>query len=176
MNDTPAQTAPSTPSTTQASKTQAKKVAEPAYEVDFKKELQIRIHEAQCMPPMLLVPKMTMQGSTDAKLRVATRFMLQKVEWMDVDGNKNEAELGDAFKSVSQYYIPRAGGGKVSTACGGRFVSTMARRTRGVRGRRPADTRQWSASAGSDATWRRLDVRRGLPVGWRAVGGAFRLR
>ena len=83
MSDTPAQTAPSTPSTTQTSKTQAKKLSEPSCEADFKKELKIRIHEAQCMPAMLLVPKMDMQGSTDAKLRVATRFMLQKVDWVE---------------------------------------------------------------------------------------------
>ena len=96
-NVTPAQSAPSTPSTTQASKTQAKSGLEPANEADFKKELLAKIHEAQGTPAMLLVPKMAMQGSTDAKLRVATRLLLQKVEWLDEDGTtKCEAELCEA--------------------------------------------------------------------------------
>ena len=77
---TPAQSAPSTPSTTQAAKTQPKKASEPASEAEFKNELKVKIHEAQCTPTMLLVPKVDMQGSTDAKLRVATRFLLQKAE------------------------------------------------------------------------------------------------
>lgn len=85
-NVTPAQSAPSTPSTTQASKTQAKSGSEPANEADFKKELLAKIHEAQGTPALLLVPKMAMQGSIDAKLRVATRLLLQKVEWLDEDG------------------------------------------------------------------------------------------
>ena len=105
-NVTPAQSAPSTPSTTQASKTQAKSGLEPANEADFKKELLAKIHEAQGTPAMLLVPKMAMQGSTDAKLRVATRLLLQKVEWLDEDGTtKCEAELCEAFKSTSQYFM-----------------------------------------------------------------------
>ena len=73
---TPAQTAPATPTTAQASKTQAKKTPEPSSEADFLKELKLRVHEAQCTPSMLLVPKVEMQGSTDAKLRVASRFLL----------------------------------------------------------------------------------------------------
>ena len=105
---TPAQSAPSTPSTTQAAKTQPKKVSEPASEADFKKDLRIKLHEAQCTPTMLLIPKVDMQGSTDAKLRVATRFLLQKVVWADADGNKCEAEVGDAFKTASQYFMGAA--------------------------------------------------------------------
>ena len=102
---TPAQTAPATPTTAQASKTQAKKTPEPSSETDFLKELKLRVHEAQCTPSMLLVPKVEMQGSTDAKLRVASRFLLQKAAWVESDGIQCEAELGDAFKSASQYFM-----------------------------------------------------------------------
>ena len=101
----PAQTAPSTPHTTQSAKTQSKLASEPANEDEFKQELKIKVLQAQRTPAMLLVPKLGMQGSIDAKLRVASRLLLQKIEWVDIDGNKCEAELGDAFKSASQYFM-----------------------------------------------------------------------
>ena len=103
---TPAQTAPSTPTTTAAAKTQSKKALVPATEAEFKDEFKIKAQEARSTPAMLLVPKMGMQGPTEAKVRVASRFLLEKVEWIDTDGTtKLQAELGDAFKSVTQYFM-----------------------------------------------------------------------
>ena len=85
-NVTPAQSAPTTPSTTVAAKTQAKKALEPASEAEFKNEFRSKVQEARSTPGMLLVPKMGMQGPTEAKVRVASRFLLEKVEWIDTDG------------------------------------------------------------------------------------------
>ena len=82
---TPAQTAPSTPTTTVAAKTPSKKALVPATEDEFKNEFKGKVQEAKSTPAMLLVPKLGMQGPTDAKVRVAARFMMEKVEWTDVE-------------------------------------------------------------------------------------------